>query len=85
MQEIALFSGKIYTAGANFIRLPVVMVVKNLNSGKVDFQGVCLKERVKINIKLIFDQRIRAGVTPPSPVGGENHKFYTFYTICQIR
>ena len=54
MQEIALFSGKIYTPGANFTRLPVVTVVKNLNSGKVDFQGVCLKERVKINIKLIL-------------------------------
>ena len=65
MQEIALFSGKIYTAGTNFTRLPVVTVMKNVNSGKVDFQGVCLKEMVKINIKLIFDERIRAGVTPP--------------------
>ena len=33
MREIALFSGKIYTAGTNFTRLPVVTVATNLNSG----------------------------------------------------
>ena len=33
MREIALFSGKIYTAGTNFTRPPVVMVATNLNSG----------------------------------------------------
>ena len=32
MQEIALFSGKIYTAGTNFTRPPVVTVATNLNS-----------------------------------------------------
>ena len=32
-QEKGLFSGKIYTAGANFTRLPVATVVTNLNSG----------------------------------------------------
>ena len=33
MQEIALFSGKIYTAGTNFTRPSVVTVATNLNSG----------------------------------------------------
>ena len=33
MREIALFSGKIYTAGTNFTRPPVVTVATNLNSG----------------------------------------------------
>ena len=33
LQEIALFSGKIYTAGTNFTRPSVAMVVTNLNSG----------------------------------------------------
>ena len=32
MREIALFSGKIYTAGTNFTRPPVVTVATNLNS-----------------------------------------------------
>ena len=32
MQEIALFSGKIYTVGKNFTRPPVVTVATNLNS-----------------------------------------------------
>ena len=32
MQEIALFSGKFYTAGTNFTRPPVVTVATNLNS-----------------------------------------------------
>ena len=32
MREIALFSGKIYTAGTNFTRLPLVTVATNLNS-----------------------------------------------------
>ena len=32
MGEIALFSGKIYTAGTNFTRPPVVTVATNLNS-----------------------------------------------------
>ena len=32
IQEIALFSGKIYTAGTNFTRPPVVTVATNLNS-----------------------------------------------------
>ena len=32
MPEIALFSGKIYTAGTNFTRPPVVTVATNLNS-----------------------------------------------------
>ena len=32
MREIALFSGKIYTAGTNFTRLPVATVATNLNS-----------------------------------------------------
>ena len=34
MREITLFSGKIYTAGTNFTRPPVVTVATNLNSGK---------------------------------------------------
>ena len=33
MREIALFSGKIYTAGTNITRLLVVTVATNLNSG----------------------------------------------------
>ena len=33
MQEIALFSGKIYTAGTNFTQLLVMTVATNLNSG----------------------------------------------------
>ena len=33
LQENALFSEKIYTAGANFTRPPVATVVTNLNSG----------------------------------------------------
>ena len=32
MQEFVLFSGKNYTVGTHFIRLPVVMVATNLNS-----------------------------------------------------
>ena len=32
MQEIALFSGKIYTAGTNFTRPLVVTVATNINS-----------------------------------------------------
>ena len=32
MQEIALFSGKVNTAGTNFTRPPVVTVATNLNS-----------------------------------------------------
>ena len=32
-----LFSGKIYTAGTNFTRLPVATVVTNLNSGQIMF------------------------------------------------
>ena len=36
MREIALFSGKIYTAGTNFTRLPVVTVATNLNSDDED-------------------------------------------------
>ena len=32
MREIALFSGKIYTAGTNFTRPPAVTVATNLNS-----------------------------------------------------
>ena len=35
MREIALFSGKIYTAGTNFTRSPVVTVATNLNSGEI--------------------------------------------------
>ena len=37
MQEIALFSGKIYTAGTNFTRPPVVTVATNLNSASQVF------------------------------------------------
>ena len=36
MQEIALFSGKIYTPGTNFTRPPVVTVATNLNSASID-------------------------------------------------
>ena len=32
MREIALFSGKIYTAGTNFTRPPAVTVATNLSS-----------------------------------------------------
>ena len=35
MREIALVSGKFYTAGTNFTRLPVVTVATNLNCGRV--------------------------------------------------
>ena len=34
MREIALFTGKIYTAGTNFTRPPVVTVATNLNSAE---------------------------------------------------
>ena len=33
MREIALFFGKIYTAGTNFTQPPVMTAVTNLNSG----------------------------------------------------
>ena len=36
MQEITLFAGKIYTAGKNFTRPPVVTVATNLNSDDDD-------------------------------------------------
>ena len=41
MLKIALFSGKIYTAGTNFTRPPVVTVATNLNSdyGQTDKQN----------------------------------------------
>ena len=43
MQEISLFSGKIYTAGTNFTRPPVVTVATNLNSGhQIEDHRVCL-------------------------------------------
>ena len=51
---------------------------------EVDFQGVCLKGRVKIKIRLIFEGRIMAGVTLPSPLGGENYKFYTSVRLTHI-
>ena len=35
MRKFALFFGKIYTAGTNFTRLPVVTVATNLNSVSV--------------------------------------------------
>ena len=37
MREIALFSGKIYTAETNFTRPPVVTVATNLNSGDIPY------------------------------------------------
>ena len=40
MGEIALFSGKIYTAGTNFTRPPVVTVATNLNS------AMCMMEKL---------------------------------------
>ena len=45
MWEIALFSGKIYTAGTNFTRPPVVKVATNLNSVKVVTKVVCSSRR----------------------------------------
>ena len=47
MQEIALFSRKIYTAGTNFTRPPVVTVATNLNSG--GGQGSYLSGRPKFS------------------------------------
>ena len=38
----ALFSGKIFTAGQNFTRPPVVTVVTNINSGSILYQLVSL-------------------------------------------
>ena len=40
MRDIALISGKIYTAGKNFTRPPVVTVATNLNS--VNLWGVIM-------------------------------------------
>ena len=40
MREIALFSGKIYTAGTNFTRPPVATVATNLNS------AMCMMEKL---------------------------------------
>ena len=37
-----LFSGKLYTAGQNFTRPPVVTVVTNINSGSILYQLVSL-------------------------------------------
>ena len=37
MQDIALISRKIYTAGTNFTRLPVMTVAPNLNSDEDDY------------------------------------------------
>ena len=49
MQEIALFSGKIYTVGKNFTRLPVVTVATNLNSVDIGHHHIsvgCKLDRV---------------------------------------
>ena len=58
MQEIALFSGQIYTAGTNFTRPLVAMVVTNLNSDpKFLFNKTKAKLHasfVIINIYLIY-------------------------------
>ena len=45
MQEIALFSGKIYTVGKNFTRPPVVTIATNLNSDSM----VQVNSRVQVN------------------------------------
>ena len=51
MQEIALFSGKIYTVGKNFTRPPVVTIATNLNLDSI-VQVNCMVQvnsRVQVN------------------------------------
>ena len=50
MQEIAFFSGKIYTAGTNFTRPPVMTVATNLDSVKVVTKVVALGDSQKVGI-----------------------------------
>ena len=50
MREIALFSGKIYTAGTNFTRPPVMTVATNLDSVKVVTKVVALGDSQKVGI-----------------------------------
>ena len=58
MQEITLFLGKIYTAGKNFTRPPVLTVTTNLNSANdgfaISFSHLCLViyQHVKVEIPL---------------------------------
>ena len=58
MQEITLFLGKIYTAGKNFTRPPVLTVATNLNSANdgfaISFSHLCLViyQHVKVEIPL---------------------------------
>ena len=54
MREIALFSGKIYTAGTNFTRPPVVTVATNLNSEVVSRCVTYHKWRQKPNLSELW-------------------------------
>ena len=55
----ALFSGKLYTAGQNFTRPPVVTVVTNINSGSILYQLVSL-----IIYYLVLKARVEESVEP---------------------
>ena len=50
MREIAMFFGKIYTAGTNFTRPLVVTIATNLNSVKVVTKVVALGDSQKVGI-----------------------------------
>ena len=62
MQEIALFSGKIYTVGKNFTQPLVVMVATNLNS-----ENSIFLENLHIyrNKQIIFSGSINAAKREP--------------------